>query len=267
MLACSATEIGHAIAQASILQPVTKRLLSAAGIGSGMRVLDLACGIGDLSFLAAELVGPTGLVVGIDSRRDIIAIARGRAAEKRLKHVTFKCVLLEALSGPAAFDAVIGRYVSAHQPDLTRALCKAKRLARAGAVVALHEGEPPSAAMTRPVSFAPIWSVVGPTLAAACRETLTEPEAARSLMTHFADAGLPLHGAFCEVPVACGGDRAPWSSELACVADGVVPIDGIRAEDPKARRRLARCSQICAWTRTPADGDRRHAPSSRSEDV
>src|SRR5215467_15035357 len=232
------TEIRRFVEQASIVRPVTERLLCAAGIASGMRVLDLACGIGDVSFLAAELVGPAGLVVGIDSRRDLIAVARKRAGDKRLKHVTFMSVALEALSGPASFDAVVGRYVSAHQPDLRRALCMAARLARAGAVVALHEGEPPSAISTRPVSFVPIWSVVGPTLVAACRETLMEPEAARSLMTHFVDAGFPLQGAFCEMPVGCGEDRAPWNSELACVADGITSIGGIerrlRAADIKA---------------------------------
>jgi ubiquinone/menaquinone biosynthesis C-methylase UbiE len=252
--ACSTTEVRRVIAQASIVRPVTERLFRSAGIACGMRVLDLGCGVGDASFLAAELVGPTGLVVGIDSRRDIITVARERAGERRLRHVTFKCVPLDALSGPASFDAVIGRYVSAHQPNLTRALCLAARLARAGAVVALHEGEPPNAIRTRAMSFVPIWSVVGPTLAAACRETLMEPEVARSLMTHFVDAGLPLQGAFCEVPVGRDDDRAPWRSERACVADGVTSIDGIerrlRAADIKARRRLEHCAQICAWART-----------------
>jgi ubiquinone/menaquinone biosynthesis C-methylase UbiE len=254
ILAYATTEIRRVVAQASIVRPATERLFRAAGIACGMRVLDLGCGLGDASFLAAELVGPTGLVVGIDSRRDIITFARERAGERRLNHVTFKCVPLEALSGPASFDAVIGRYVSAHQPDLTRALCMAARLARAGAVVALHEGKPPNAISSRAVSFVPIWSVVGPTLVAACRETLMEPEAARSLMTHFVDAGLPLQGAFCEMPVGCGEDGAPWNSELACVADGVTSIGGIerrlRAADIKAWPRLEHCAQVCVWART-----------------
>jgi ubiquinone/menaquinone biosynthesis C-methylase UbiE len=254
ILACSAVETQRIIAQASIVRPVTERLLRSAGVASGMRVLDISCGAGDASFLAAELVGPTGLVVGIDSRRDLVAVARKRAGDRRLKHVAFMSISLEALSGLASFDAVIGRYVSAHRPDLTRALCMAARLARARAVVALHEGEPPSAFSTRPVSFVPIWSVVGPTLAAACRETLMEPEAARSLMTHFVDAGLPLQGAFCEVPVGCGEDRAaPWRGEFGYVTDGVVAIDTIerkqRTEDAGARRRFEFRTQICVWAR------------------
>ena len=43
-----------------------------------MRVLDIGCGVGDVSFLAAELVGPTGTVVGIDRNPGVLAVARQR---------------------------------------------------------------------------------------------------------------------------------------------------------------------------------------------
>ena len=52
--------------QAEIFEPMTRRLLDNAGLGEGMRVLDLGCGAGDVTLLAAERVGPSGLVVGID---------------------------------------------------------------------------------------------------------------------------------------------------------------------------------------------------------
>jgi ubiquinone/menaquinone biosynthesis C-methylase UbiE len=253
ILGYSATEIRRLVAQARIVRPVTERLLRAAGIASGMRVLDIGCGVGDASLLAADLVGPAGSVIGIDWRWDLIAVARKRAGDKRFRHVTFKSVPLEALS--ASFDAVIGRYVCAHQPDLTRVLRIAAHLARRGAVVALHEGEPPSAPNTGSVTFAPIWRVVGPTLAAACRDTQTSCEAATKLMAHFAAAGLPLQGVFCEMPVSCGEDRAaPWRGEPSYFTDGAVPIDTIerqlRAADAEARRRLECRAQICAWART-----------------
>jgi ubiquinone/menaquinone biosynthesis C-methylase UbiE len=49
----------------------TTRLLTDAGVGPGMRVLDVGCGAGDVSLLAAGLVGAGGSVLGIDrpSRR------------------------------------------------------------------------------------------------------------------------------------------------------------------------------------------------------
>jgi ubiquinone/menaquinone biosynthesis C-methylase UbiE len=52
--------------QASILNPLSDQLLRRAGISSGVRVLDIGCGIGELSMVAARLVGRRGRVTGID---------------------------------------------------------------------------------------------------------------------------------------------------------------------------------------------------------
>jgi len=51
------------VSQAAVLRPVTERLLRSLKIGPGVRILDLGCGAGDVSVLAAEFVGPTGLVL------------------------------------------------------------------------------------------------------------------------------------------------------------------------------------------------------------
>jgi hypothetical protein len=51
--------------QAAILRPITERLLRNTGIGQGMRELDVDCGAGDVSILAAGIVGPSGWVVGL----------------------------------------------------------------------------------------------------------------------------------------------------------------------------------------------------------
>ena len=50
-----------------------------SGIQRGMRVLDLGCGIGDVSLWIAKLVGPTGLVVGVDESAEDIDVAQKRA--------------------------------------------------------------------------------------------------------------------------------------------------------------------------------------------
>jgi hypothetical protein len=60
ILGHSQQEIGRLILQATILRPFTERLMRNAEIGPGMRVLDVGCGAGDVSMLAAELVGPSG---------------------------------------------------------------------------------------------------------------------------------------------------------------------------------------------------------------
>lgn len=49
------------------------------GIQRGMRVLDLGCGVGDLSLWIAKLVGPNGLVVGVDESAEAIDVAEKRS--------------------------------------------------------------------------------------------------------------------------------------------------------------------------------------------
>jgi ubiquinone/menaquinone biosynthesis C-methylase UbiE len=46
--------------QAGIIAGVSRRLIRECGIGPGMRVLDIGCGVGDISMLLAEAVGDTG---------------------------------------------------------------------------------------------------------------------------------------------------------------------------------------------------------------
>lgn len=43
--------------QSALHEPFTRRLLERAGIDPGMRVLDVGCGPGDVSFLVSEPVG------------------------------------------------------------------------------------------------------------------------------------------------------------------------------------------------------------------
>jgi ubiquinone/menaquinone biosynthesis C-methylase UbiE len=64
------------IRQARILATLTESFLRTAGIVSGMRVLDIGCGMGDVTMLAAQLVGPTGSVVSID--QDAVSIETAR---------------------------------------------------------------------------------------------------------------------------------------------------------------------------------------------
>jgi SAM-dependent methyltransferase len=131
-------ELARLERQAAIYGAATRRLLVAAGIGAGQRVLDLGCGAGDVSLLAGELVGPAGAVIGVDRAAAAIATARRRADARGFAHVRFEEGELETLTVDPV-DAAVGRFVLMHQPDPARALAHAAGLVRPGGVVAVLE--------------------------------------------------------------------------------------------------------------------------------
>jgi len=155
-LGYSERELKRLRRQAQLVNPITRQYLIEAGIEPGMRVLDVGSGAGDVAFLAAELVGPSGQVVGVDRSPDALALARSRAKEQSLANVTFLEGELSAMAFGQLFDAAIGRYVLCFQPDPAASLREISRLVRPGGIVLFHEPDrkqirsyPPSPPMTR----------------------------------------------------------------------------------------------------------------------
>ncbi len=97
--------------QAQLYGRITRRLLVDAGVGQGMRVLDVGSGAGDVALLVAELVGPTGAVVGIDTNPEILEVARRRVQAMGWANVTFVEGDVRTAAGGDLFDAVVGRFV------------------------------------------------------------------------------------------------------------------------------------------------------------
>lgn len=138
VLGHAAAELARLERQAALYAPATRALFVAAGLGPGQRVLDLGCGAGDVSLLAADLVGPAGHVVGVDRAPEAVATARRRAEAAGLAQVTIVESELDTLALPPV-DAVVGRFVLMHQPDPARTLARAAAFVRPGGVVALME--------------------------------------------------------------------------------------------------------------------------------
>src|SRR5215469_392673 len=107
ILGHSEAEIRRLQAQAEILRPITERLLRSVGIRPGMRVLDLGSGAGDVAMLAAELVGPSGWVVGIDRNSQVLSIATERARGVGFRHLSFHEATVETFADDAGFDLVV----------------------------------------------------------------------------------------------------------------------------------------------------------------
>lgn len=64
----------------SIAMPVSGELLRTAALHPGERVVDIACGTGAVARAAAEQVGPTGSVTGVDISAEMIAVATATPA-------------------------------------------------------------------------------------------------------------------------------------------------------------------------------------------
>lgn len=111
----------------------TQRMLDAAGISNGSRVLDVAAGAGGQSLAAARRVGPTGHVLATDISPAILEYAAKAATEAGLATVTTRVLDGERLAVDAAsFDAVISRVGLIYFPDQQAALTGMRQALRRG---------------------------------------------------------------------------------------------------------------------------------------
>jgi len=76
----AAAELYQSFFVPSIAMPVSGELLRVARLQPGDRVVDVACGTGVVTRAAAEQVGSTGSVTGIDVAADMIAVATATPA-------------------------------------------------------------------------------------------------------------------------------------------------------------------------------------------
>jgi SAM-dependent methyltransferase len=96
---------------------------SLGSIRKGDAVLDVGCGAGVDSFVAAVMVGPKGRVVGIDLTSEMLETAKENLRKVSLENVTFQQGSAEDLPFPeASFDVVISNGVFNLVPDKARAL-------------------------------------------------------------------------------------------------------------------------------------------------
>jgi 2-polyprenyl-3-methyl-5-hydroxy-6-metoxy-1,4-benzoquinol methylase len=241
----TARELDRLMFQSRLLRPMTERLLRGAGIGPGMRVLDVGCGAGDVGLLAAELVGPAGSVTGIDRDARSVAVAGQRADAQGLTWARFRPAAVEEFAGDGPFDAVVGRYVLVHQADPAAFLRAAARNVRPGGVIAVHELD-----FSRPgpdsAPEVPAWEQAITWQKRAIAAATTHADAGSRLLSHFAAAGLPppqVHGEF----MTGGGPASPlyrYAAEavrtlLPVLARIGVPAEEIGIETLEARLRSA----------------------------
>lgn len=212
VLGWSAAEQDRLIRQANLLEPLTERLFRAAGIGAGQRVLDMGSGVGDVSILAARLVGPSGSVVGVERNAEYIARARDRIAAVGVRNVDFVQADLEELTIDGSFDAAVGRLVLSHLNDPVGVLRSISQLIVPGGVVAFTEGTwSPALAVSARV---PLWSQVMTRVCEIFTRSRATPGLGLDLFSAFQDAGLGIPAMHLEMPLGTDASIAELQTDL-----------------------------------------------------
>jgi len=208
----------------------SSRIVAAAGISPGQRVLDVGCGTGILAREAASRAGPTGFVAGLDPNPGMLEVARHIAPV-----VQWRQGVAESLPFPEqSFDAVVSQFGLMFFSDRAEALRQALRVLSPGGRLAVA-----------------VWDALDTMAAYATEVALLEREAGRpaadalsapfvlgkrdDLVTLFTDAGVAC------VDVTTGRGTAQFPSVRAMVeADlrGWLPIMGVVLPEAQIARIL-----------------------------
>ena len=166
-----------------------ERTVERLALHPGARVLDVGCGTGASALPAADRVGPTGKVIGVDLAERLLEIAQQKAASRNLGNAEFHFGDMERLGYPDGdFDAVICVFAIFFVPDMAKQLRELWRMVCPGGRLAITTWGPrvlePAASM--------FWSAVKelrPELYLGFNpwDRITEPAPLRAL---FAEAGI-----------------------------------------------------------------------------
>ena len=227
--------------QASILNPLSDQLLRRAGLSPGLRVLDIGCGVGELSMVAARLVGPRGCVTGIDIDEGALVLAAARAREQGLNHIDFAHSDIGTYRADAPYDAVIGRHILIHTPDPRVVVGLAHSLLNPGGVAVFQEYD--FSVVHRAFPDAPLYDRIFEIFRAFFARAAHGNIGTR-LFQLLVDAGFPSPECRVEYPMDGGAD-SPFYEWLAesfrsilprAAALGLVPSDEVVGIDSLAGR-------------------------------
>ena len=115
-----------------------RRTIAQASLPSGARVLDVCCGAGASALPAAEAVGPTGSVIGVDLAEQLLVLARTKAVQRRLNNIEFETGDMLSMRFPvASFDAVVCVFGIFFLPDMAKAVSELWSRIRSGGKLAV----------------------------------------------------------------------------------------------------------------------------------
>ncbi|WP_035798292.1 methyltransferase domain-containing protein [Kitasatospora mediocidica] len=223
-----------------------------AEVRPGAAVLDVGCGPGTITADLAELVGPAGRVVAMDTSEQVLEQAAAYVAGRGIDNVEFVVADVHALPGPSGeFDVVHAHQVLQHVGDPVAALREMRRVCAPGGLVAARDAD--YAAMT--------WYPELPELESwlslyrqAARANGGEPDAGRRLLAWARAAGFTeVRASSSSWTYATAGERLWWGESWAdrVVGSGMATtaLEHGLADEPE----LARIAD--GWRRWSMDPD------------
>lgn len=261
----SSRELDRLTFQGTVFAPYTRQLLIEAGLAPGMRVLDVGSGSGDVTFVAADLVGSGGFVLGVDRSPAAVERARTRALRRNLTNVAFEKGDLSEMHFDAPFDAIIGRFVLMYQDNPAMSLTKMVRYLREGGLVAFQEVD---STVCRSWPTVPVFDEAARWLAEGLRSSGARPELGLEMHSLFVDSGLPAPRMRTDTLVSGEGDSpvyrllaeavrslVPTLEKLNIASAAQVQIDSLAERMRKqvvAKRGVAMSyGLVGAWARKP----------------
>lgn len=205
LLGHTSAALHRLLVQGQMLNPFTRRVFEEVGMTAGMRVLDVGCGPGDVSLIAAALVGETGSVLGIDGSVEALQLARSRTQEASLSQVSFQAGDLLRLTLDQEYDAIVGRLILMHLPEPAAIVRHLIQYLRPGGVVVFQEYDLAS----RTAAFyppSPLWEQVWTWCTQPFHRAGGDLETGMKLYGTLLEAGLPAPQLRYEAAVGAGPD-------------------------------------------------------------
>lgn len=214
-------ELERLNAQSRLIEHITRQYFRAAGIGTGMRVLDVGSGAGHTAFLAADLVGEKGEVIGVDRVATAVEVATRTAKSRGLRNVIFLEGDPAEMAFDLPFDAVVGRYVLLFQADPAAMVRKLAGHLRPGGTIVFHEPEWDKA---RSIPPAPTYDRCCRWISDTFRLSGTpDMDMGVRLYRAFVDAGLPAPSMRLQTFIGGGAESMDWLQAVAELVISLLP--------------------------------------------
>jgi ubiquinone/menaquinone biosynthesis C-methylase UbiE len=149
-----------------IYAPAGRRVLLEAGLQKGMKVADFGCGVGVVTRMLGEMVGPSGSVTGIDVNGQQLTEAAEWCESQGVMNTSFVNADACRTGLPrGSFDLVYCRFLLLHLPDPLACLREMRDVLRPGGIIVVEDGDLASATSVPPTAidaFAYLFCRFGP---------------------------------------------------------------------------------------------------------